>query len=173
MASRVGQTQTVITIAPFYAILIAITVLLLGVLIGVWAGWFLTGQDLKRAKQENLKLRSNWDSSKSNLDQLNRERDTALRELKEERERIELIDAQLKSRQRLLDQTNDYLQSTEQQLTTAHAHLKQQRLITEELRVRLNEVEQLAMDRHTEIADLQRELQALRRRVSEVDEVMR
>ena len=50
------QTQTVIQIAPFYAIVIAVAITMMGILIGVWAGWFLTGQDLKRAKLDNERL---------------------------------------------------------------------------------------------------------------------
>ena len=157
------QTQTVIQIAPFYAIVIAVAITLMGILIGVWAGWFLTGQDLKRAKLDNERLTQASENSKMAQSQITRERDATLRELQDLREQITLVDNQLKSRQRLLDQANDYLQNNDQQLTLAHVNLKQQRQIVEELRTRLIDVEQIAIERHAEIADLQKEVKALRR----------
>ena len=161
------QTQTVIQIAPFYAIVIAVAITLMGILIGVWAGWFLTGQDLKRAKLDNERLTEASENSKMAQSQITRERDATLRELQDLREQITLVDNQLKSRQRLLDQANDYLQNNDQQLTLAHVNLKQQRQIVEELRTRLIDVEQIAIERHAEIADLQKEVKALRRSMPE------
>ncbi len=160
---QVGQTQTVIQIAPFYAIVIAIAILMTGILVGIWAGWFLTGQDLKRAKLDNVRLRESWETGKATQTQLTRDRDHALQELKDVRDQIDMTDAQLKLRQRLLDQTNDYLQNNEQQLNLAHANLKQQRQIVEELRTHLIVAEQLASERQADIADLQKELKTLRR----------
>lgn len=162
------QTQTVIQIAPIYAVVIAVAILMMGILVGIWAGWFLTGQDLKRAKHENDQLRESWETGKVAQAQLSRERDLALRELKDIRDQIEMIDGQLKSRQRLLDQANDYLQNNDQQLNLAHTNLKQQRQIVEELRTGLIAAEQLAGERQTIIADLQKELKTLRRQTDQL-----
>lgn len=112
-----GREQlAIIQIEPIYAIVILFAVVLFGILIGIWTGWFLTGRDLQRAKAENQRLHATLRASQH-------ERDLAQRELEGKQRELALFETQQASLQRQQEQTHSYAQTLEKQVADLSQNL--------------------------------------------------
>ena len=161
------QYQNAFEIETWWAILITVGLLLLGVLIGLLIGWYVTGRDLKRARSEVEQLRTARDTAQSARAQAMNERERAMRELQGKQQEYALSESQLRTTQKQLDQAQAALHVSEQQSEELTASARALRLQVDELRKRLAECEQISSERQMDLAQASSELNETQARFNE------
>jgi predicted flap endonuclease-1-like 5' DNA nuclease len=161
------QFQNAFEIETWWAIFIMVGLLLLGTLIGLLISWFATGRDQKRAKSEVEQLRIARDTAQSARAQAMNERERAMRELQGKQQEYALIESQLRTTQKQLDQAQAGLHVADQQSEELTASARALRLQVDELRKRLAESEQVSSERHMALAQVSNELNETQARFNE------
>lgn len=105
------MSNIVIQVSPIYAALIATALALVGILVGVWSGWLLTGRDLNRARREMVALRVVRHQAEQALAQATHEHDCVLQEL---RQQFTVLESQHRANQQQLEAAHIALRSLEQ-----------------------------------------------------------
>jgi predicted flap endonuclease-1-like 5' DNA nuclease len=161
------QLQNAFEIETWWAILITAGALLLGALIGLLIGWYITGRDQKRAKSEVEQLRIARDTAQSARAQAMNERERAMRELQGKQQEYALVESQLRTTQKQLDQAQAALHVSDQQSEELTASARALRLQVDELRKRLAECEQVSSERHMALTQISSELNETQARFNE------
>jgi predicted flap endonuclease-1-like 5' DNA nuclease len=161
------QFQNVFEIETWWAVLITVGLLLLGALIGLLIGWYVTGRDQKRAKSEVEQLRIVRDTAQSARAQAMNERERAMRELQGKQQEYALIESQLRTTQKQLDQAQATLHVSDQQSEELTASARALRLQVDEFRKRLAECEQMSSEREAGLAQVSSDLTETHARYNE------
>jgi predicted flap endonuclease-1-like 5' DNA nuclease len=165
------QFQNAFEIETWWAILITAGLLLLGALIGLLISWYVTGRDQKRAKSEVEQLRIARDTAQSARAQAMNERERAMRELQGKQQEYALVESQLRTTQKQLDQAQAALHVSDQQSEELTASARALRLQVDELRKRLAESEQVSSERHMALAQVSSDLNETQARFNETQRV--
>ena len=102
-----------IQIASTFAVILSVLIALAGGLVGTFAGWWLNGREMRKAKDEISQIRSVRDSAQTVRQQAINERERAVRELQSKVHEYGLVDAEVQSLRRQLDHTQATRRVTE------------------------------------------------------------
>jgi Na+/glutamate symporter len=127
----------VIQISPIYATLIVLALALVGMLIGIWAGWILTERDLNRARQANAALREAHDRVLQALTAALHTRDVAQRELQDQLQALDQLHTQHRANQHQLEKAHATLRTLEQRVDEIGLTLRSTRIQNDGLRAEL------------------------------------
>ena len=127
----------VIQISPVYATLIVLALALVGMLIGIWAGWILTERDLNLARHTNAALREAQNESLQALTAALHARDVAQRELQDQLHALDQLHSQHQANQHQLEQAHATLRTLEQRVEEIGLNLRSTRIQNDGLRVEL------------------------------------
>ena len=142
----IAMSNIVIQVSPIYAALIALALALVGILIGVWSGWFLTGRDLNRARRENAALRIAHHEADAALAQAVCEHDRVLQELRHE---FTVLEAQHHANKQQLEQAHIALRALEQRAEEIGTILRSTRIQNDGLRAELHKSGYAASERQS------------------------
>jgi hypothetical protein len=127
----------VIQISPLYAALILLALALVGMLIGIWMGWFLTERDLNRARQINANLRQTQHATEQALANALAARDLAQRDLQNQLHALSQLQLQHTANQNQLEQAYASLRTLEQRVEEIGLSLRVARIQNDGLRAEL------------------------------------
>jgi hypothetical protein len=127
----------VIQISPLYAALILLALALVGMLIGIWMGWFLTERDLNRARQINANLRQTQHATEQALADALAARDLAQRDLQNQLHALSQLQLQHTANQHQLEQAYASLRTLEQRVEEIGLSLRATRIQNDGLRAEL------------------------------------
>lgn len=131
------MTHFVIQISPLYAALILLALALVGMLMGIWVGWFLTERDLNRARHEIAIAREAGHQTEQALAEAMHARDMAQRELQSQVQALGQLQTQHVANQRQLDQAHAALRALEQRIEEIGVNLRATRIQNDGLRAEL------------------------------------
>jgi hypothetical protein len=127
----------VIQISPLYAALILLALALVGMLIGIWMGWFLTERDLNRARHINANLHQTQHATEQALADALAARDLAQRDLQNQLHALSQLQLQHTANQRQLEQAYASLRALEQRVEEIGLSLRATRIQNDGLRAEL------------------------------------